>query len=67
MWQQWPKAKQDKIEMMLLLQAKAEMRYDLGVGVWTKISKIWSPPSPDPCRPIDALGWVWGFLTSITI
>ncbi len=62
-----PKAKRDKKDMMLSLQAKAEMWYDLGVGVWTKISKIWSSPSPNPCRPIDALGWVWGFLTSITI
>jgi hypothetical protein len=32
-------------------------------GGWglDKISKIWSSPSPNPCRSIDALGWDWGF------
>jgi hypothetical protein len=32
-----------------------------GGWVLDQISKIWSSPSPNPCRPIDALGWVWGF------
>jgi hypothetical protein len=32
-----------------------------GGWVLDQIFKIWSSPSPDPCWPIDALGWIWGF------
>jgi hypothetical protein len=30
-----------------------------GGWVLDQISKVWSSPSPDPCRPIDA--YFWGF------
>jgi hypothetical protein len=51
--------KQDKKDAFVAGESKDVVQS--GGWVLDQISKIWSSPFPDPCRPIDALGWVWGF------